>query len=66
MTLALTRDGRKYTICLVALAIATVALFLRLATFEAWSYFALGDLALYFGANVAQKATAKSVTGKVK
>lgn len=63
MTIA-TKDGRKFTFCLLAWAAATVALFLRFAPFDAWSYFTLGDLAIYAGANVAQKATARVVVGK--
>jgi hypothetical protein len=64
MTLALDKDGRKYTICLLALVIATVAMFLRFCAFEAWSYFTLGDLAIYAGANVVKSATAKAVAGR--
>jgi len=63
MTIA-TKDGRKFTLCLLVLVPATVAMFLRFCTFDAWSYFTLGDLAIFAGANVAQKATARVVVGK--
>jgi hypothetical protein len=51
----MTPYGRKFELVMIGLTIATLALFLRITTFDAWSLFALGDIGLYFGANVFQK-----------
>lgn len=49
------KENRKFKLVLIGLFIATCALIVGKATFDAWSLFALGDIGMYFGANVFQK-----------
>lgn len=65
MTLA-TKDGRKFTLCLLAGIVATAAMFLRFCAFADWSGFMLGDLGIYAGANVVQKVGARIVLARKK
>jgi hypothetical protein len=55
MTLSLSKDGRKYTLVLIGVAVASTALFLRLCTFPEWTYFMIPWGAFFLASNVGQK-----------
>jgi hypothetical protein len=54
MRFSSSKDGRKYTLILIGVAAASVALFVGKATFVEWTYFMIPWGAFFLAANVTQ------------
>ena len=55
MRFSLSKDGRKYTMILLGIVVASASLFLKLCTFPEWTYFMIPWGAFYLASNVGQR-----------
>jgi hypothetical protein len=54
--------GRKYLFLWAVFAVASVAMFIKLATFPEWTVVVLAEMGYYFAANEYQKYVEKKYT----